>query len=186
MVNFVTAFRYILHTLEQGIEGEIGDGTDPYCQRLKNSVLPVVLGTKIVMALSLLERLVIDVENMPNNMAHKSHLLKNKLINLGFNEDWYGWNELEGFLVLRHCFAHEFCQVTNRQKKAVAEFHKKLNTGEILDDKGNSIEPYFEVIDNEILINNNASMRLAKLSNKILNFLISKGLQVERSLYKSL
>jgi len=183
MVNFVTAFRYMLYQLEQGIEGEIGDGTDPYCQRLKNSVLPVVLGTKIVMASSLLERLVINVENMPDNTAHKGHPLKDKLINLGFNEDWYGWRELEGFLALRHCFAHEFGQVTDRQKKPVEEFYEKLNNGEVLDDEGKPIEPYFELNNNEIQLNNHASVRLAKLSNSILNFLVSKGLTVERSPY---
>ena len=183
MVNFVTAFRYILYQLEQGIEGEIGDGADPYCQRLKTSALPVVLGTKIVMALSLMERLVINVENMPDNTVHKSHLLKEKLINLGFNEDWYGWCELDGFLALRHCFAHEFGQVTDRQKKPVKEFFDKLNHGEVLDDEGKPIEPYFELNGNEIILNKHASVRLAKLSNNILNFLVSKGLQIERSPY---
>lgn len=183
MVNLVTAFRYMLNQLEQGIEGEIGDGTEQYCQRLKDSVLPVVLGTKIVMVLSLIERLVINVENMPDNTVHKSHLLKDKLIKLGFKKDWYGWYELEGFLALRHCFAHEFGQVTNRQKKPVEEFFEKLSNGEILDDKGQSIEPYFELNDNEILLNNHASVRLGKLSNNILNFLIEKGLPIESTPY---
>jgi hypothetical protein len=173
----------MLYQLEQGIESEIGDGTDPYCRRLQNSVLPVVLGTKIVMSLSLLERLVINVENMPDNTAHKSHILKDKLINLGYNKNWYGWCELDGFLALRHCFAHEFGQVTDRQKKPVEEFYRKLNNGEVLDDKGKSIEPYFELNANEILLNKHASMRLAKLSNDILNFLVSKGLTIERSPY---
>ena len=140
MVNFVTAIRYMLHQLEQGIEGEIGDGTDPYCQRLKNSVLPVVLGTKIVMTLSLIERLVIDVENLPGNSADKGHLLKDKLIHLGFEEKWYGWIELEGFLALRHCFAHEFGQVTKRQQKPVNEFLDRLVDGKVLDEKGIPVE----------------------------------------------
>ena len=183
MVNFITAFRYMLYKLEQGIEEEIDDGSDPYCQRLKSSVLPVVLGTKIVMALSLMERLVINVENMQGNTAHKGHLLKDKLINLGFKEDWYGWCELEGFLALRHCFAHEFGQVTDRQKKSVKEFFDKLHKGEVLDGEGKSIVPCFELKGNEILLNKHASVRFAKLSNDILNFLVSKGLPIERSPY---
>ena len=176
----------MLYQLEEGIKGEIGDETDPYCQRLKKSVLPVVMGTKIVMVLSLIERLVIDVEKMPDNVALKSHLLKNKLLNLGFKEDWYGWYELEGFLALRHCFAHEFGQVTDRQKIPIKEFFDKLNKGEVLDGEGKPIKPYFEQSSNEIILNEDSTVRLAKLSNDILIFLVSKGLQIERSPYESL
>ncbi len=102
MVNFITAIRFFLYQLEQGIESEIGDGKDPSCKRLKDSVLPVVHGTKIVMTLSLVERLVIQVEDLPQNDEHKGHQLKNKFIHLGFDENWPGWFELDGFLSLRH------------------------------------------------------------------------------------
>ena len=183
MVNFVTAIRFFLYQLEHGIENEIGDGTDPYCKRLKESVLPVVHGTKIVMALSLIERLVIQVEDLPQNDQHNGHILKNKLIHLGFEENWTGWLELEGFLSLRHCFSHEFGKVTERQEQPLHNFLTKLNEGTILDEDGKIVTPFFEIKNGEIILKPTATMRLAKLCNTLLNFLLKKGLTIEKSPY---
>ena len=185
MINFVTALRYFLYKLEQGIEDEIGDGTDPYCKRLEQSVLPVIHGTKIVMALSMIERLVIQVEELPQNTSISDHQLKQKLINLGFDQNWNSWVEFEGFLSLRHCFAHEFGRLTNRQTQPLNGFLKKLKNSEIHDEKGAIVQPFFEIVNDQIELKPSAVMRLAKLCNTILNHLTQKGLKVEKSPYES-
>jgi len=184
MINFVTAIRFFLYQLEHGIESEIGDGNHPYCERLKQSVLPVVHGTKIVMTLSLVERLVIQVEELPENTPFRGHQLKEKLINLGFDQNWKGWVEIEGFLSLRHCFAHEFGKVTKRQTEPLKGFLGKLHNGEIQDEEGATVSPFFEINNGEIQLKSAATMRLAKLCNTVLNFLVTKGLVVEKSPYE--
>ncbi len=181
MVNMLTALRYMSDHLEEGIVNEIGDGIDPYCQRLQNSVLPVVIGTKVVMVISLIERITIDVENMSGNTPSQSHILRDKLVNLGFDSNWYGWRELEGLLALRHCFAHEFGKVTARQQQPINDFQRDLSNGSILDSSGKPVPQYFTVVNNEIDLGQGISNRLRLLSLDIINHLKTKGLVIQKS-----
>jgi hypothetical protein len=181
MINLTTALRYMSDRLQEGVVNEMGIVDNPYSQRLNDSVLPAIIGAKVVMVISLLERLVIDVENMPNNNASQSHVLKDKLINLGFNANWYGWEELNGLMSLRHCFAHEFGQVTSRQKNNIQNFEDAFSKGLITDDKGNAVPIYFSVKNDIITLDNQISNRLRLLSWDIVKHLQTKGLIVEKS-----
>ena len=181
MINLTTALRYISDHLQQGVKNEMGVVDNAYSQRLNDSVLPAIIGAKVVMVISLLERLVIDVENMPNNRVSKSHILKDKLLNLGFNSNWYGWQELDGLMSLRHCFAHEFGKVTKRQQSNIQNFQNAFANNLIVDNTGKAIPIYFTVTKDEITLENHISDRLRLLSVDIIRHLETKGLVVEKS-----
>lgn len=179
LINLTTALRYMSDQLENGIVNEINIFSGPRSVRLSTSVLPVVIGAKVVMVMSLLERIVVEVENMPNNTPCHSNDLKEKLMNLGFDVNWYGWEELKGIVSLRHCFAHEFGKVTERQKSNLKSFLQAFNKDLICDRDGKIIPAYFSVSQDVITLESKVSERLRSLSVDIIKQLQTKGLIVE-------
>lgn len=153
----------------------------PHSHRLSKSVYPAIVGAKVIMVVSLLERLVIDVENCPGNTPSTSLVMKDKLLNLGFDKNWYGWEELAGIMSLRHCFAHEFGKITDRQCQKLIGFLQALNNQTISDGKGAFVPAYFTVKNGEISLKENVSDRLRLLSLDIIRFLETKGLVIENS-----
>jgi len=177
MKNIATAIRYFSDHLEDGIVNEIGDASDPWAKRLRDSVLPAVQGTKIVMIISLLERAIIDTEKTPPNTPHIGSIF-DKINNLGFKQINSELDELSGLFALRHCFAHEFGKITDRQSKNVRQFYNDLLAGKFLDEKGNTVKPYFNINGDIIELLPGIENRLRMITWHIVDHLEKCGLDI--------
>ena len=153
-----TTIRFICDQLWQTVFDEIGDVEDDRAARLRKAVVPIVPGASIVLAVSYVERIFYELKkSVPPSGQPKSPLipgvgeLRNIQSHFGLDPAWCGWQELGNFYRLRHCFAHEFGRLTDKQRPHVLKFLHALESGEVKDGKG-VIEPYFKVENDEIIM----------------------------------
>ena len=118
--------------------------------------------------------------DVPSEPLHKGNLF-NKLTNLGYTPIHSQFEELNGLLSIRHCFAHEFGKITKRQASKIAQFHKDLSAGKIIDEKGDPVQVYFTINGNNIELKPAISNRLRLLSWTIIKYLGTLGLDISRA-----
>lgn len=82
-------------------------------------------------------------------------------LGLSLHPDTGTLSELENFIRLRHCFAHEYGRATQRNIQSLKDYRKQLEAGNVLDERGKAIAPYFDIGTNdEISLTNEAPNRL--------------------------
>ncbi len=159
------ALRFWADTIHHGIEHAL-DPTDesPHARERRAAVQPTADGAGIVIAISLLERLAMDklakVRAAPPKRLQGITSLQ-WVTELGLSLVPGTRAELENFVRLRHCFAHEYGRATSSNIGALRQHLANLRAGSILDEKGNAVAPYFEIDeDDQLSLTNEARNRL--------------------------
>jgi len=94
---------------------------------LPKVVGPVITGTGIVMTVSFLERVILDSLRRSSSEINWVKLNNdNWRRELGMNLEWPGWPLIDGLTSLRHCFAHEYGRVTQRQLTPLKNLSRDL------------------------------------------------------------
>lgn len=177
-----TTIRFLCDHLWRSVYHEIGDIQDTRANRLRKAVVPIVPGASIVLVCSYVERIVFDLKKtVPHsgkgvNPAIPTVAELNKIqSHFDLDSSWYGWSELENFFRLRHCFAHEFGRLTDRQRPEVMSFLASMQGGQVHD--GNCvIAPYFTVEDDEVVMLSGWNDRLRKTLVSFLHLFDKHGL----------
>lgn len=177
-----TTIRFICDQLWQSVFHEIGDVADDRSDRLIKAVVPIVPGASIVLACSYVERIAYELKKtIPHSGQPPSPSIPNvaelPVIQSHFDlsSSWYGWAELGNFYRLRHCFAHEFGRLTDRQRPNVLAFLNSLESGRIKED-GTTIAPYFRIENDEVVMLSGWNDRLRKTLVHFLRLLEPHGL----------
>jgi len=85
--------------------------------------------------------------------------------------NWYGWQELEGLVIVRHCMAHTGYKVMSNYLQALKGFEADLNSSNIANYRGMAVKPYFKIINtDEIQLLNDAVGRIDSLGKHLLKF----------------
>lgn len=181
-----TTIRFICDHLWQSVFREIGDVEDERSDRLRKAVVPVVPGASIVLACSYVERIAYELrKTVPCSGQPVSPMIpmvaELPTIQSHFNLDpsWYGWPELGNFYRLRHCFAHEFGRLTDRQRPHVLAFLKSLQNGEVIEET-TVVAPYFMVEHDELVMLPGWNDRLRRTLVFFLRLFESHGLSLEK------
>ena len=126
------------------------DPTNPseHAATRRKVVLPTALGAGVVIGVSLLERLAMDKlaeigKGAPEPIGSMTDLRWVDKLNLALAPGTR--EELENFIRLRHCFAHEYGRATHRQDRPLRDYLNRLAAGEIEDEKGNAIALYYSI-----------------------------------------
>ena len=156
-------------------------------ERLREAMVPVMLGSSLVLTISFLERLVEDIINRtPDSGAAQDPMIPNVRqlrkwqSHLDLDLNWYGWNELGNFIRLRHCYAHEFGRMLDRQRPHVEDFLTQLQNGLIgdrlrlrEDEEGEIVPDYYEIVDGEVILQRRALHYLRRLCVGFIELLIA-------------
>jgi hypothetical protein len=184
MKHIWTALRFISDNLQPAINNFISLQGKNRQIRLRETVEPVMLGASLILGISLLERLVSDLKSQkPHSGASPNPNIPYKKLQdwqsyLNLNPNWYGWHELANFYRLRHCFAHEFGRLSNRQMQHVNNFLKKLLSGSILDENRKKISGYYKIVRREIIIKPEALGYFRRLCKNFIILLKHSGLKI--------
>lgn len=183
-----TVIRFICDHLWKEVYRQIEiEGDSPRIERLKKAVVPLVPGTSIILACSYVERIVYDLRSKVSDSGISTFnkvipsVSKLNEIQRYFDLDasWDGWEELGNFFRLRHCFAHELGKVTDRQRPHVTSFLKKLEDGRVVYE-GNTVQPYFEIVSDEIIMKDGWNGRLRIILYNFLKLFEKHGLILEK------
>lgn len=184
MKNLGTIIRYFidhLHGTYENFVNSLGP-TSPQVLRLRQSVEPAIFGTSIVMGISILETICTELmAKFPNRNAYSTRNvprvggLKQWQKHLDLDPKWYGWPELGNFVRIRHCFAHRYGKVLPRHHNNLVSFMSKLQDGLIIDEKGDTIPKYYDIINDEIFLDHNALHYFRKLCHYFIKLLQAKG-----------
>jgi len=159
------AIRFWADTAISGFEHAL-DPTNPseHAATRRKVVMPTALGAGLVIGVSLLERLAMDKlaeigKKSPEPIRSMTNL--NWVNELSLNLEPGTREELETFIRLRHCFAHEYGRTTDKQDKPLRDYLNRLAAGEIEDENGEPIQPYYSIsASGEISLQNEARNRL--------------------------
>jgi len=154
-----TALRFITDNLQTSVNNYIENESAQRQECLREAVVPVLPGATLMLGCSLLERLVLNLisKNLDSGGKVNPDIpsvggLSEWQRYLALDANWYGWGELGNFFRLRHCLAHEFGRVTDRQRLYISQFLDDLGNNKVLDRDGNRIRPYYEIVDSELVL----------------------------------
>jgi hypothetical protein len=186
MKNIWTVLRFIIDHLQTAVDNFIPLLGEEHQKRLRESVMPVMPGSSVILGISLLERLVTDlISQTPHSGAAEDPTiptvgnLRRWQSHLNLDPKWYGWSELGNFIRLRHCFAHEFGRLTGKQKAEVENFLTKLQNGSILDKKGEKVPAYYEIVGREIVLKPESLNYFRRLCKGFIELLQHSGFSPE-------
>lgn len=186
MKNIWTILRFIIDHLQTTVDNFISLLGKKQQSRLRESVIPLMPGFSIILGISLLERLVIDlISRTPHSGVAEDPTvpavgnLRGWQSHLDLDPKWYGWSELGNFIRLRHCFAHEFGHLTNRQEAEVRNFLAKLQRGAILDKKREKVPAYYEIVGREIVLKPESLNNFRRLCKSFIELLQQSGFSLE-------
>ena len=97
---------------------------------------------------------------------------------LDLDPDWYGWSELANFFRLRHCFAHEFGRLTDRQERDIKSFMRDLDEGRILTEDNQVVHQYINIDGEKISLTADWISRFRIILAHFLRLLDARGLLV--------
>ena len=124
-------------------------GTSQKAADRRRVVRPMAVGAGIVIAISVIERVVTDCvhseSGAPGPPAPISFSDLSWVNSLGLTLDAHRLDELAAFIRLRHCFAHEYGRVTAKQDADIRTFSARLQAGEVLDEKGSPIPDFISI-----------------------------------------
>lgn len=162
-----TTIRFLCDHLWQEVHRQIDfESGSARSRRLERAVLPIVPGASIVLCCSYVERVAFDLRNTVADSGNQVCPAIAMVGNLQetqryFDLDlaWEGWNELANFFRLRHCFAHEFGRLLDKQRPEVLAFLRNLRSGQV-SYGGTVVQPYFDVVNDEVVMQRGWNNRL--------------------------
>lgn len=147
--DIAIALRFWTDNLDHAIETHLDIAQGQQAIYRKSVVMRIVPGASLTVGISLLERIVTDLVHQKQS-GRKRAAQPIRLGNigswrktLGLHPNWYGWQLLDNFIRLRHCFAHEYGRATKRQAKRLRRFLRNLEIRHITDDENRTIPPYY-------------------------------------------
>ena len=161
------AIRFWADTVKSGIEHALipSDQSEHAIER-RDAVMPTALGAGIVIGVSLLERLAMDkIAELRSEEPRSIHSMTQLawVDDLSLDLQPGTREELANFIRLRHCFAHEYGRATSQQIGHLTNYLGRLESGDIRDERGEKILPYFSISDsNEIQLLPESRSRLRK------------------------
>ena len=185
MDHLSTAVRFLTDNLQsmirQFIETEAPDRRD----RLARSVVPVIPGATLVLGCSMLERTVLDIMTVTEDSGNPLDPSIPGVANinewqryLDLDAGWYGWPELGNFFRLRHCFAHDFGRLTQRQESQIRSFAHEIDQASVIDHKGEPVQQYMRFQGQDIHLEDGWIHRFRIILAGFLTLLHNKGLIV--------
>lgn len=193
MEHIWTIIRFIIDNLPTAVDHFIQGESEERQERFREAVVPAMLGSSLVMTISLLERLVTDIMALepdsgvaPDPRIPTVGNLREWARYLDLDPTWYGWNELGNFIRLRHCFAHKFGRLLERHRPHIEAFHRQLEEGLIVSrlrlDAGREEEVvpvYYQIKDGEVILQHEARHYLRLLCVGFLELLQASGYSIE-------
>jgi len=184
LVHHGTAIRFLCDQLWTSVYDEIGDGQHERADRLKAAVVPVIPGASIILACAYAERVVFDLKktiphcgNSVSSVIPKVAHLQETQCHFDLDISWKGWIELGNFYRLRHCFAHEFGRLTDKQRTEVQTFLGMLQSGAIMDGT-TVVSPYFRIDGDELVMLDGWNNRLRETLVSFLRLFEKHGLKL--------
>ena len=182
LLEITTALRFWCDNLKHAIDNYLAlEVKSERTTRLQSAVTPMVPGASVVVGISLSERLVMDlVYQEKGGMGIAPRISFGELTTwrsvLGLDPKWYGWHLLVNFIRLRHCFAHEYGRLTEKQDKHIREFLACLKSQAIKDENGEPVQPYYSIGANrEIELKPEALDCFRRLMGSFLSLLQGNG-----------
>lgn len=183
MKEILTLIRFLNDNLRNAIKNEV-EGSSPERQARLSLISEITQGIGIVMGVSLLESL---VKQLTNKYPHSGvsgdpsvpmvGKLRKWQAHLDLDPKWYGWQELANFVRIRHCFAHEFGNMHDIHlpvKTGLQNYLSDLKAGIKVDEKGITIQPYYEIKNDRIFLLNESTDRFRIISYYFVEQLNSK------------
>ena len=161
------AIRFWADTVHSGFKHALDPSNESeHAVERRAAVMPTALGAGIVIGVSLLERLAMDkiaeLQNRePQSIQSMTQLQWVDELSLELQPGTRA--ELANFIRLRHYFAHEYGRATSQQIGHLADYLDRLESGDIEDEDGGEIRPYFSIDEsNEIQLRPESRNRLRK------------------------
>jgi len=171
-----------MDNLHDAFSNFVNLGSAARAAKLRQSVEPAILGTSIVMGVSVLERICGELMSCTTNRNTSSTQnvptvgsLRTWQRHLGLDATWHGWQELGNFIRIRHCFAHVYGKVLQRHRTDLVSFRDRLQSGNITDEERKTVPNYYDIVNDEIILKPEALHHFRKLANSFIQMLRKKG-----------